>query len=137
MKKHLLLLGATFVLGLVLGYFDLVVASALIPALGGLFVAIKLNDRNVDTASEVKHLTAIREDLNDHTEGLVRVLDSKDVVISDMAKQNEYLKKDINKLMKEMDKLMKVESAAEVAEEPAKKAAKTTTKKTTTAKKTK
>lgn len=137
MKKHLLLLGATFVLGLVLGYFDLVVASALIPALGGLFVAIKLNDRNIDTASEVKHLTSIREDLNDHTEGLVRVLDSKDVVISEMSKENEYLKKEINKLMKEMDKLMKVESAAEVAKEPAKKATKTATKKTTTAKKTK
>lgn len=130
MKKHLLLLGATFVLGLVLGYFDLVVASALIPALGGLFVAIKLNDRNIDTASEVKHLTAIREDLNDHTEGLVRALDSKDVVISDMIKENEYLKK-------EMNRLAKVVAEAEAAKEPAKKATKTTTKKTTTAKKTK
>lgn len=130
MKKHLLLLGATFVLGLVLGYFDLVVASALIPALGGLFVAIKLNDRNIDTASEVKHLTSIREDLNDHTEGLVRALDSKDVVISDMIKENERLKK-------EMDRLAKVVSAADAVKEPAKKATKTTTKKTTTAKKTK
>lgn len=136
MKKHLLLLGVTFIAGLILGYSDLVIASAsasasaLIPALGGLFVAMRLNDRNIDTESEVKHLTSVREDLNDHIEGLVRVLDSKDVVISEMSKENELLKK-------EVDKWMKVVAETEAAKAPVKKATKTTTKKTTTAKKTK
>lgn len=136
MKKHLLLLGATFIVGLVLGDFDNVaasvasVASALIPALGGLFVANRLNGINIDTESEVEHLTSVREDLNDHIEGLVRVLDSKDVVISEMSKENELLKK-------EVDKLMKVVTEMEVAKEPVKKTTRATTKKTTTAKKTK
>lgn len=130
MKKHLLLLGVTFIVGLILGYFNFVLASALIPSLGGLFVANKLNNTNIDTASELKHLTSIREDLNDHIEGLVKVLDSKDVVISEMSKEIELLKK-------EVDRLAKVLTAIEAAKEPVKKATKTTTKKTTTAKKTK
>lgn len=130
MKKHLLLLGSTFIVGLISSYFEPVLIPALIPTLGGLFVATKLNGIIIDTESEVKHLTFVREDLNDHIEELVRVLDSKDVVISEMSKENELLKK-------EVDKLMKVVTAADAAKESVKKTTRSTTKKTTTAKKTK
>lgn len=130
MKKHLLVLGVTLVIGLLINFRSDAWSfmSAIIPTLGGLFVMNKLRDENIDNESEIKHLKSIREDLNDHVEGLVRVLDSKDVVISETMKDNEKLKKEVEKLTAELILL---------TSEPAKKVTKTTTKKTTATKKTK